>query len=204
MRNKILASAIKIIANVVVVVFLGLMAQGCYRKFHDSGSINWLGLLIVNSIMVAMYVVKRDASSISKSPFLWLLGFGGTCLPLVLRPTAPSLLFSIGDIIQMIGIVAIVASMLSLRRSFGIVPAHRGIRTGGLYSFVRHPLYASELLWMLGFVIANPSGWNVALWFCDCVLQFTRAFAEERFLSVDPVYSQYRARVKYRLLPLVI
>ena len=204
MHNKILTSAIKIIANAVVVVFLGLMVQGCYLKFHDSGSINWLGLLIVNSIMVAMYVVKRDASSISKSPFLWLLAFGGTCLPLVLRPTAPSMSSSIGNIIQIIGIVAIAASMLSLRRSFGIVPAHRGIRTGGLYSFVRHPLYASELLWMMGFVIANPNGWNIALWFCACVLQIARAFAEERFLSLDPVYAQYRARVKYRLLPLVI
>jgi len=204
MRNRILASAIKIIANVVVVVFLGLMAYACYRKYHDSGSINGLGLLIVSSIMVAMYVLKRDARSISQSPLLWLLAFAGTCATLLLRPTAPSTPFSIGDIIQMIGIVAIAASMLSLRRSFGIVPANRGIRTGGLYSFVRHPLYASELLWMLGFVIANPSGWNIALWFCECLLQFARASAEERFLSLDPIYAQYRARVKYRLLPLVI
>ena len=204
MRNKILASAIKILANVVVVVCLALLAWSSYRKYHNTGSINWFGLLIVNSIMVAMYVAKRDANSISQSPFLWLLAFAGTCLPLILRPTAPSMPLSIGTIMQMVGIVAIVASMLSLRRSFGIVPAHRGIRTGGLYNFVRHPLYASELFWMLGFVIANPSGWNIGLLLCDCVLQFSRACAEERFLSVDPVYSQYRARVKYRLLPLVI
>src|SRR5882724_7234251 len=117
MRNKILASAIKIIANVVVIVFLGLLAQASYNKYQNSGSINWLGLLIVNSIMVTMYVVKRDASSISKSPFLWLLAFSGTCLPLILRPTAPSTPFSIGNIIQMVGIVAIAASLLSLRRS---------------------------------------------------------------------------------------
>jgi len=88
MRNRILASAIKIIANVVVIVFLGLMAYACYRRFHDSASVNWLGLLIVNSIMVAMYVAKRDARSISQSPFLWLLAFAGTCVPLILRPTA--------------------------------------------------------------------------------------------------------------------
>jgi len=204
MRNRILASGIKIIANVVVVVFLGLMAYSCYRKFHDSGSVNWLGLLIVNSIMVAMYVVKRDARSISQSPFLWLLAFAGTCVPLLLRPTALAAPTNVGNVIQVVGIVAIAASMLSLRRSFGIVPAHRGIRTGGLYSFVRHPLYASELFWMLGFVIANLNAWNIALWVCDCVLQFSRASAEERFLGDDPVYSQYRARVKYRLLPLVI
>jgi len=204
MRNKILASAIKIVANVVVIVFLGLMVQACYLKFHDSGSFNWLGLLIVNSLMVAMYVAKRDARAISRSPLLWLLAFAGTCLPLILRPTAPAMSTNTGNIIQMIGIVAIAASMLSLRRSFGIVPAHRGIRTGGLYNFVRHPLYASELFWMLGFVIANPSGWNIALWCCDCVLQFSRAAAEERFLGSDPIYTQYRGRVRYRLLPLVI
>jgi len=204
MRNRILASAIKIIANVLVIVFLGLTAYACYRRFHDSGSINWLGLLIVNSIMVAMYVVKRDARSISQSPFIWLLAFAGTCIPLALRPAATAAATDIGNVMQIVGIVAIVVSMLSLRRSFGIVPANRGIRTGGLYGFVRHPLYASELLWMLGFVIANLTAWNIALWVCDCVLQFSRASAEERFLGDDPIYSQYRTRVKYRLLPLVI
>ncbi len=204
MRNRILASAIKILANVVVVVGLGLLAWASYLKYHNTGSINWLGLLIVNSIMVAMYVAKRDATSITQSPFLWLLAFAGTCLPLILRPTAQSIPFSIGTIVQLVGIVAIVASMLSLRRSFGIVPAHRGIRTGGLYNVVRHPLYASELVWFLGFAIDNPSGWNIGLWLCDCVLQFSRACAEERFLSVDPIYSQYRTRVRYRLIPLVI
>jgi protein-S-isoprenylcysteine O-methyltransferase Ste14 len=203
-RNKILSSGIKIVANVVVVVFLGLLAFGCYRRYHDTGSINWLGLLIVNCICVTMYVARRDASSISQSPLLWLLAFAGTCVTLLLRPGAPSITSDVGNIVQLVGIAAIVASMLSLRRSYGIVPANRGIRTGGLYNFVRHPLYASELFWMLGFVIANPSGWNIGLWLCDCALQFSRACAEERFLSVDPVYSQYRTRVKYRLLPLVI
>ena len=204
MHNKILASAIKVVANVTVVVFLGLMANACYHKFHDSGSLNWLGLLIVNSIMVVMYVAKRDANAISQSPFVWLLAFAGTCLPMILRPTAPAVATDIGNMMQLVGIAAIGASMLSLRRSFGIVPAHRGIRTGGLYNLIRHPLYASELFWMLGFVVANPSAWNIALWVCDCVLQFSRASAEERFLGGDPIYSQYRARVKYRLLPLVI
>ena len=204
MRNRILSSGIKIVANAAVVVFLGLLAFGCYRKYHDTGSINWLGLLIVNTICVAMYIARRDANSISQSPLLWLLAFAGTCVTLLLRPTALSMPFSVGNIVQLIGIVAIVASILSLRRSYGIVPANRGIRTGGLYNFVRHPLYASELFWMLGFVIANPSGWNIGLWLCDCAFQFSRACAEERFLSIDPIYSQYRARVKYRLIPLVI
>jgi protein-S-isoprenylcysteine O-methyltransferase Ste14 len=203
-RNKILASALKIIANVVIVVALGLLTFASYKKYQATGSLNWLGLLLVNGVFVAMYVARRDATNISQSPALWLLAFAATCLPLALRPTAASSWATAGNLLQLAGIFSILASMLSLQRSFGIVPAHRGIRTQGLYNIVRHPLYASELVWMLGFAMANPSAWNIGLWLVDCALQFTRACAEERFLGIDPLYSQYRARVKYRLVPLVI
>jgi protein-S-isoprenylcysteine O-methyltransferase Ste14 len=204
MLPKLFASAVKIVANVVVVVALGLLAYACYRKYHDTGSINWLGLLVVNTVSVAMYIAKRDAAAISRSPPLWLLAFAGTCLPLILRPTAPSAFSSVGNVVQLVGLCSVVASLLSLQRSYGIVPAHRGIRTQGLYNLVRHPLYASELFWMLGFAIANPSPWNIGLWLLDCALQFTRACAEERFLGADPVYSNYRTRVRYRLVPRLI
>jgi protein-S-isoprenylcysteine O-methyltransferase Ste14 len=44
----------------------------------------------------------------------------------------------------------------------------------------------------------------VSLWLCDFALQLARACAEERFLSEDPSYLQYRSRVKYRLIPLLV
>ena len=204
MQKQILASAVKIIANAVIVIGYALLIYACFLKYHTTGALNWLGLLIINSIFIAMYVARRDATSISRSPALWLLAFAATCLPLALRPTTPSSGIGIGNILQAAALVAVCGSILSLRRSFGIVPANRGVRTEGLYNLVRHPLYASELFWMLGFVIVNPSAWNVALWIFDCGLQFTRACAEERFLGADPSYVQYRERVKYRLVPLVM
>jgi len=203
LRNKILASALKIIANVIIVIALALLTLASYQKYRATGSLNWLGLMFVNGVFVAMYAARRDATNITQSPALWLLAFVGTCVPLALRPTALSPWAGAGDTLQLAGICSILVSMLSLQRSFGIVPAHRGIRTQGLYNIVRHPLYASELVWMLGFAIANPSAWNIGLWLFDCMLLFTRACAEERFLGVDPLYSQYQARVKYRLVPLV-
>jgi protein-S-isoprenylcysteine O-methyltransferase Ste14 len=204
MTSRIVSSAVKIVANAVVILGFGLMAYACYLKYRETGSINWFGLLIVNSLFVAMYIAKRDATSISTSPLLWLLAFAGTCVPLVMRPTAPAASALTGNILQVVGLCAVAASLLSLRRSFGIVPAHRGIRTRGLYSFVRHPLYASELFAILGFVIANPSLWNISFWLGDCLLNFARARAEEGFLGLDPVYSQYQARVRYRFIPGVI
>jgi protein-S-isoprenylcysteine O-methyltransferase Ste14 len=197
-------ATLRIIANVVVVLAFGLMVYACYRKYRDTGSINWFGLLVVNCLFVAMYIVRRDATSISSSPLLWVLAFAGTCAPLIMRPTAPAASAVTGNLVQVMGLCAVAASLLSLRRSFGIVPAHRGIRTRGLYNVVRHPLYASELLAILGFAIANPSLWNIGLLLADCLLQFARARAEEQFLGTDPVYAQYQARVTYRFIPLVI
>ena len=204
MRKSVAASALKIVANAVVVLALLLQAYVCFRRFRDSGSMNWLGLVAVNTVMVAMYVARSDASVISKSVPLWLLAIAGTLMPLAVRPTASIGFVAIGTVVQIIGMVGIVSALLSLRRSFGIVPAHRGIRTEGLYRLIRHPLYASELLTLFGIVLARPSPLNLSAFGCACALQILRAKAEERFLGSDPVYSAYRARVKYRLIPGVL
>ena len=204
MRSAIGLSALKILANAAVVMALALLAYACLQKFERSGSFNWLGMLVVNILMVAMYVARRDATAICTSAPLWVLAFAGTCLPLAMRPTEIVGFTALGTGIQLLGIGGIIASMLSLRRSFGIVPANRGIRTRGLYNLIRHPLYASELLVILGIALTDPSAWNLGLFVCVCVLQFLRAAAEERFLSADPAYREYRARVKYRLIPIVI
>jgi protein-S-isoprenylcysteine O-methyltransferase Ste14 len=206
MPNAFVASSLKVVANSVVTLLIGLLAYSCYRRYQETSSLNSLGLLIVNCIFVVLYIAKRDATSIAVSPWLWLLGLAGSCAPLLLRPAdaTPSTLATIGNAIQLLGIVAIGASLLSLRRSFGIVPANRGVQTDGLYSYVRHPLYASELLWMFGFVLANLSVSNLVLWVIDCALQLARAVAEERFLLADPAYRKYLARVRYRLIPRLV
>jgi protein-S-isoprenylcysteine O-methyltransferase Ste14 len=203
-RNSTLASALRIGSTVVLVLAYGLMAYACYRKFTDSGSINMLGLFAINTVFIAMFISRRDATDISTSPAVWLIAFGGTLLPLLMRPNGGGHFTPVGNVIQLAGILGIMASILSLRRSFGIVPANRGIRTQGLYNLVRHPLYASELLALTGSAIASPSLWNVSLWLCEIALQLARAFAEERLLSQDPSYLQYRSRVKYRLIPRII
>jgi protein-S-isoprenylcysteine O-methyltransferase Ste14 len=203
-RNRLLASALRIGSTAILVMAFGLMAYTSYRKFTDSGSVNMLGLCAVNTVFVALFISRRDATSISTSPSVWLIAFGGTFLPLLMRPNAAGPFTMAGDAIQFVGMLGIIASLLSLRRSFGIVPANRGIRTQGLYNVVRHPVYASELLTLGAFAIVSPSLWNVSLWFCEFALQLARAYAEERLLSKDPCYVQYRWRVKYRLIPLVI
>ncbi len=78
--------------------------------------------------------------------------------------------------------VMVVAGLMSLRRSFAVVPGNRGVRDGGLYRIVRHPIYISELVAVLGAVLVSSTIANWALWLTLCGVQFARARAEEEFL----------------------
>lgn len=89
----------------------------------------------------------------------------------------------------------------SLRRSFGIVPANRGIVSSGAYRWVRHPIYLGYVIADMGFLLTNFGAWNVMVYGGLFTLQVTRIIQEERFLASDPAYAEYRSKIRYRVLP---
>lgn len=201
MRERMLASGLRIASATVMIFAYGVMAHASWNSYRVGGSPSALGLVAVNTIFVILFVIRRDATVVTSSLWLWLLAFAGSGTPLLMRPSGTHYTSIIGSAVQLIGTVGIIASLLSLQRSFGIVPANRGIRHQGLYNVVRHPLYATELLTIAGFTISNPSISNISLFVIDCCLQFARAVAEERLLEHDADYVGYRNRIKYRLIP---
>jgi len=77
------------------------------------------------------------------------------------------------------------------------------LRTRGAYSIVRHPMYAAELLWPVGWSLCWGSVWGLALtplWWSAFLVH---VLAEEASLlrELGPEYEQYMARVKGRMLP---
>ena len=54
-------------------------------------------------------------------------------------------------------------ALLSLNRSIGLLPAYRGVQSGRLYSWVRHPLYTAYMITFLGYLINNQSFYNAAV-----------------------------------------
>lgn len=99
------------------------------------------------------------------------------------------------------GATIALGAKLSLRRSFGIVPANRGVKRGGLYRFVRHPMYSGYMINQLGFLLYNFSSWNLAIYTVAWLSFWIRACEEEKFLSQDPDYRAYASQVKSRLVP---
>jgi protein-S-isoprenylcysteine O-methyltransferase Ste14 len=187
--------------NTLVIALFVLLAVVSYRHFTASRSVCSFSILAVNALFLGLFLSRRPAKSETPHLSLWLLSFTGTALPLLLRPTDAAGFVGVGIVIQITGIVMVAAGLLSLRRSFAVVPGNRGIRDGGLYRIVRHPIYISELIALLGAVLVSPTVTNWIIWLCECALQFARARAEEDFLAADPVYRAYRERVPYRLLP---
>jgi len=112
---------------------------------------------------------------------------------------------------EWIGVVLQLASMawqftakVFLGRSFGLLPAQRGLVTAGPYRVVRHPIYFGYLIGHVGFLLANFSWRNAAVLALLYVAQVIRIRREEAVLAATSGdYRRYQERVRWRLLPLV-
>ncbi|MDV7397424.1 methyltransferase, partial [Arthrospira platensis SPKY1] len=110
---------------------------------------------------------------------------------------------SFGIVLMQLGLLIHVGALLSLNRSFGIFPANRGIISRGLYAFVRHPLYTSVIITTFGYLIANPTVYNLLVLVVTTAFHVLRITEEEKVLTRDPEYKEYGERVRWRLVPRV-
>jgi protein-S-isoprenylcysteine O-methyltransferase Ste14 len=103
--------------------------------------------------------------------------------------------------ISMAGLAVVIAGKMTLGRSFGLMPANRGVVSTGIYRVVRHPIYMGYLVTHVAYLAAMPSVWNVvALVAADAAL-LARAVCEERTLAKDPRYREYQQVVRWRVCP---
>ena len=76
--------------------------------------------------------------------------------------------------------------------------------SSGLYAIVRHPMYASALLYLVGTPLALGSYWGLIPIAAILPLVVWRLLDEERLLARRlPGYAEYQRRVRYRLVPFV-
>ena len=158
-------------------------------------------LLAKVSTDVVFYLIRRIPKETSFSLYDWIIGVGGTYAIVLFRSTGAGHDLLLGQVLQIVGILLQFLAMLSLNRSIGMVPANRGIQTRGLYRFVRHPLYLSYVVAFAGYVINQPTVYNMTIYAVAVTLWMLRLVAEERFLMQDPAYREFAARTKWRLLP---
>jgi protein-S-isoprenylcysteine O-methyltransferase Ste14 len=166
----------------------------------------WRGnvlLLLGEGLVVFFVAIRRPTANISYSPFEWCLALAATSAPLmvVAGDKQNSWFPAFFTLVMLVGLLVQFAAKLTLARSFGLVPAHRGLKLSGPYRIVRHPMYAGYLIMQVGFLALNPTWWNCAAYIVAWTLQVRRLLAEEAFLGRDPAYREYQGRVTYRVVP---
>jgi protein-S-isoprenylcysteine O-methyltransferase Ste14 len=162
------------------------------------------GLFLVEQVWFAgVFLLRRPAHTVSTSLSSWLLAAGGTFGGLLFRPAGlhPEWGVGAGFALQVVGLIAVIASLMALGRSFGFVAADRGVVTRGPYALVRHPVYAGYLLIQLGYVTQAISWRNALVLLFVTACNIGRTVAEERVLSASPQYRRYREQVRWRLVP---
>jgi protein-S-isoprenylcysteine O-methyltransferase Ste14 len=169
------------------------------------GSVNpFAPLLLASETLIALFVLlRRPSASISVRRSDWAAAFAATLLPLLIDPgarEAPVLIVP-GVVLFLFGTCWQLWAKLVLRRSFGIAPANRGVKKGGPYRGMRHPMYFGYFVTEVGILMLMPSAWNFALYGATWALQVFRLLREEELLMRDPAYRAYAAEVRWRVLP---
>ena len=84
------------------------------------------------------------------------------------------------------------------------VAADQKVISTGPYALIRHPMYAGALILLLGTPLALGSWWGLLMFIPFAVIIVWRLLDEERFLSKYLAgYSEYKKKVRYRLIPFV-
>ncbi|MFP4497208.1 MAG: methyltransferase family protein [Vulcanimicrobiota bacterium] len=86
-------------------------------------------------------------------------------------------------LIMITGTSIMILSIWQLKTSFSIMAEARELVTGGIYKYIRHPLYLGEFIAYLGVLLIRLSWINITIYLLFIILQTFRAGIEEKKLS---------------------
>ena len=190
-------------ARAAVVTLFAMLSMNLLQDFLRTGHVTGMLLLASESLVVILTVARRRAAVVDSSAKAATVTMVSVAGPWMLR-TADVTAFAsdhMTSLISATGLLIVVTAKIALGRSFGLVPANRGVVVRGPYGFVRHPIYLGYLISHIAFFLAQPTVWNSAVILVADGTLIARALMEERVLSRDTAYASYCRRVSWHLVP---
>lgn len=220
MNVRIILSALsKLLAGLLTVSLLTFLPAGTVAY---SGALILVFVVFLPMTVLGIYLAVKNPSLLEKrlrtgekqteqkgvvlaSAIMFIVGFvtAGLCkrFDFLMLPIWISVLFA-G--IFLVGYAMLAAVMLQneyLSRVVEVTDGQRVIDTG-LYGIVRHPMYLATLIMFLSMPLILGSPISLAVF---CIYPFIiarRIRYEEILLEAElPGYTQYKQRVKYKLIP---
>jgi protein-S-isoprenylcysteine O-methyltransferase Ste14 len=215
---------ISLAALALVMAFLVFVPAGTLRYWQA-----WLYLSIFAgaSILTTLYLMKHDPALLERrmrggptaetrpTQKLIMLGASVGFVGLLVVPAldvrfgwsiVSPVVVLLGDALVIAGFyfISIVYRENTFTSATIEVAKDQKVISTGPYAVVRHPMYASALLYLLGTPLALRSYWGLVAFGAVLPFLLWRLFDEERFLSANlPGYTEYRQRVRNRLVPFV-
>ncbi len=135
--------------------------------------------------------------------WLWVLVQFVLLAALLFLPAGPDLAFlrplrPLAYLLEGAGLLLVAAAALNLGNSLTPLPSPKpggALKTGGLYHFVRHPIYTGALVWAFGFALASGGSWRFLVFALLCLFfsrkaRYEEALLQERFSE----YGEYAQR----------
>jgi protein-S-isoprenylcysteine O-methyltransferase Ste14 len=204
-RIRIDIGRMAMVPAAVVVLLLDLTALAG----RGGGSmLRWAGTLLTVAFYVLViwcYLRRGPARATTRSVTARAAAVVATWIPFaipLLHGSPPGAVRQgVSDVLLLAGLAWAVWSLRSLGRNLSVIPQARDVADAGPYRWIRHPLYAGEIVSSMGLTIAAHSLAAVAVWLGICALQVYRALREEQLLlAVLPRYGAHRGRTA-ALLP---
>jgi protein-S-isoprenylcysteine O-methyltransferase Ste14 len=189
----------------------------------------WLYLVIFTgaSVLTVLYLMRRDPALLERrmrggpmaeprpAQRLIMLCTSAGFMALVVVPgldhrfawsAVPAHTVVAGDVLVVIGLclIARVYRENTFAAATITVAENQRVVSSGPYAVVRHPMYASAFLYLLGTPLALGSYWGFIPLLVMTPFLIWRLLDEERLLSGSlRGYTEYQQKVRYRLVPLV-
>lgn len=150
-----------------------------------------------------MGLLSADNARDTALAWLFVLVQFALLIVIVLLPTGdawpvPSWLDTVGLALEVAGAAALLVAILNLGRSLTPLPTpvpHGELRVGGLYRWVRHPIYAGIIALVVGVTLRSASvlvtlaSLGLIAWF-----MLKARWEEEHLVRRYPGYAAYAAR----------
>ena len=189
--------------NMLLATFFVFFAIANAKSFIAEPRLSVFLIVVTETIVAIFLVIRRDPDETLHSWQAWVSTTCGTLAPFLLRPVDASSDVLLGNVLQISGFLLQIIALIALNRCLGLLPAHRGVKSSGLYRWVRHPLYMAYVITYLGYFLNNPSAGNLVIVISGTGFLILRIRYEEALLFKYPKYAEYAARTRWRLIPAV-
>lgn len=224
MNNLCTKALLSLVALAVAMGLLLFVPAGAIQYWQAWA---YLATFIGASFLITLYLMKRDPALLKrrmsggptaeKEPtqkiimFLASIGFVALLVVAALDnrfgwSVVPVSVVMAGDVLVAVGFyfIFLVYRENTFTSATIEVTDNQKVISTGPYALVRHPMYASASLYLIGTPLALGSYWGLLALVFMMPFLIWRLFDEEKFLARNlPGYTEYQQRVQHRLVPYV-